>query len=86
MLLWLSLTKYLLQSSYFSTFPKTIVASTGVVFNGLMGILPVAIGIAFFTTVNLYSIFRHKTFQEAFMTMFYTMNGDTLFDALFEAH
>ena len=86
LLLWLSLTKYLISSLDYSTFPKTIVASTSVVFNGVLGILPAAIGIAFFTTVNLYSIFRHKTFGEAFFTMFYTMNGDTMFDAMFEAH
>ena len=59
MLLWFSLTKYLLSNSKFSTFPKTIVASTKVVFYGILGILPAAIGIGMFTTVNLYGIFRH---------------------------
>lgn len=86
MLLWLSMTKYLLSNNDYATFPKTIMASTRVVFDGILGILPAAIGIAMFTTVNLYSIFRHKTFGAAFFTMFYTMQGDTMFDMMYEAH
>ena len=72
MLLWFSLTKYFLRDERFASFPKTIVASSRVVINGIIGILPAVIGLAFFTTVNLYSIFRHKSFGETFMTMFYT--------------
>jgi hypothetical protein len=86
LLLWLSLIKYLNFSTNFSTFPKTMVASVKVVGEGILGILPMAIGIGFFTTVNLYSIFRHKSFGEACFCMFYTMQGDTMFDVMFEAH
>jgi hypothetical protein len=63
-----------------------MVASAKVVFNGVLGMLPAVIGVGFFTTVYLYSIFRHKSFKEACFTMFYTMQGDTVFDTLYEAH
>lgn len=50
--------------------------------NGLAGIAPVAIGIAMFSTTILFYQFRFKDFPNALMTMFYIMNGDTVFDTI----
>ena len=59
-----------------------MINSSSEIFNGLIGIMPVMIGAAFYTTTVLYSQFRFKDFPTALMTQFYVMNGDTLFDTI----
>ena len=56
------------------------------VVSGLVGVLPVIIGIAFFTGIVLNDIFRFNSVFESAFTMFYCMNGDTMFDTIFGAH
>jgi hypothetical protein len=50
--------------------------------NGILGIAPVMIGLAMFSTTVLFYQFRFKDFPNAMMTMFYIMNGDTMFDTI----
>ena len=44
------------------------------------------IGIAFLSGVMLNNIFRFNSVYESMFTMYYVMNGDTMFDTLFGAH
>ena len=83
---WMSLNSYLTYSSDWAYIPNTIIQSSGQVVNGLIGILPVMIGIAMFTTTQLFSHFRFMSFEHSLFTMFYVQFGDTQFDTYYGAY
>jgi len=86
LLFWLCLNKYMLWFKDLAVFPNTLIRSTRMVLNGIVGVLPVMIGIAFLSGVMLNNIFRFNSVYESMFTMYYVMNGDTMFDTLFGAH
>ena len=49
---------------------------------GIIGVLPIMIGIAFLASVVLNNIFRFNSVYESMFTMYYVMNGDTMFDTI----
>ena len=81
--LWLSTLKYLTYSEKFSFLPNTLLGSASQVFNGLVGIIPTAIGWSFFMTTVLYESFRFMDCFSAMFTMFYVIQGDTVFDVYY---
>jgi hypothetical protein len=81
-LAWFSLNGYLNFSQKYANVIKTLMYSAKSVANGLVGIAPVAVGMAMFSTTILFYQFRFKDFPNALMTMFYIMNGDTMFDTI----
>ena len=56
-----------------------------VVLNGMVGLMPCLIGIAYFTNIQLYEYFRFMDVYETMFTMFYIMLGDTVFDTFYGA-
>jgi hypothetical protein len=50
---------------------------------GFIGVLPIFIGSCFFFSIFLFGNFRFKSSQDSLMTMFYTMQGDAVFDVLY---
>jgi len=82
LLAWVSLNLYLNYTEKFAYLPNTIIGSSSAVFNGFVGIMPVMIGCAFYSSTMLYMQFRFKDFWNSLMTMFYIMNGDTMFDTM----
>lgn len=81
-LAWFSLNGYLNFSSKYSYVIKTMMYSAKNVGNGLLGIAPFMIGIAMLSTTVLFYQFRFKDFPNSMMTMFYIMNGDTMWDTI----
>ena len=53
------------------------------VFNGFVGVLPIALGICFYATTQFYMLFRFNSVEASQFTMFYTILGDTFFDTLY---
>ena len=82
LLAWISLNAYLRYSTDYAYLPNTIVSSTSNVLNGLIGIFPFAFGIAILASSIMYEQFRFRDPTNAMMTMFYIMNGDTMFDTI----
>ena len=76
-LMLLALQKYLLYEDKYANLPNTLIGSARAVANGLFGILPVAIGIAFYGTTVLYMSHRFRSFSCSMFAMFYTIQGDT---------
>ena len=54
--------------------------------SGIVGVLPLAMGFCFYFNSFFFSYFRFKSPGEAMMTMFYTIQGDTVFDTVYGAH
>jgi len=79
---WVSLNYFLSLTTNYSYLPDTMIGSSGEVARGFIGILPVMIGVAFYSSPMFYMQFRFKDFWNSFMTMFYIMNGDTMFDTM----
>lgn len=78
----ISMNTYLMTNKDFAYMPGTINFSSVDVFNGLIGIFPFMFGLAIFATCVLNNQFRFKDIWNSFMTMFYIMNGDTMFDTI----
>ena len=55
LLAWFSLNRYLTYNTEYAYMPRTMMNSSSSIFNGLVGIMPVMIGAAFYTTTVLYS-------------------------------
>jgi len=72
-LLWLTLIKYFTFSDSYSFLPNTMLGSAAEVFNGLVGIVPSAIGWGFYMTTVLYPSFRFMDCFAAMFTMFYVI-------------
>jgi hypothetical protein len=77
-----SLNTYLMIMPDYSYLPATIIFSSREVFNGLVGIFPLMIGLAIYSSTMLGDHFRFKDPANAFMTMFYITFGDTMFDTI----
>lgn len=78
----ISLNTYLVTNKDYAYLPGTINFSSVDVFNGLIGVFPFMFGLAIFATCVLNHHFRFKDVWNSFMTMFYIMNGDTMFDTI----
>ena len=78
-----SLNSYLMHHEQISYIPNTIIKSTGSVFAGFLGILPVAIGVGVISTTYLGTYFRFKDISNSLMVMFYISFGDTVFDVYY---
>lgn len=83
---WASLNFYLIYSKDYSHLPNTMITCSKEVFDSIVGIFPVMIGVASYTTTKMYMDFRFLDTSNSFMTMFYIMNGDTMFDTITGAH
>ena len=86
LLSWFCLNAYLVTYKQIAFIPNTFAISSKAVFNGLVGIFPFAFGVAVYTTSQLYSYFRFITINRSLFTMFYVMNGDTVFDSFYGAY
>jgi hypothetical protein len=63
---------------------NTINKSSSAIFNGLVGTLPLAIGLAAFFLGSFYTSFRSRDWSSLLFVFFYTGNGDTVFDVIYE--
>lgn len=78
-----ALNGYLMFDKQFSYMQNTIITSSKEVFNGLVGAIPFWIGFAILSSIQLGDHFRFKDVPNAFMTMFYLLYGDTMFDTIY---
>lgn len=83
LLLWVSLNKYLYDMKDYKYIPGTLLNTSRMVFDGLVGTIPVALGICYFTTTQFYMLFRFKDAEATLFTMLYVILGDTFFDTLY---
>jgi hypothetical protein len=65
--------------------PTTIFNSSVAVANGLVGILPLFMGLAVITNTFLYNNFRFDSISSTMFTLFYNGFGDTVFDTFYGA-
>ena len=80
LLSWFSLNSYLVYSKDYACLANTITASSVHVMNGLVGILPVFLGVSALCVPCLGGSFRFKDWASATFTCFYNILGDTVFD------
>ena len=85
-LAWNGLCSYLLDYKDYAYIPNTIFKSGIAVLYGIVGVFPVAMGIAVLTSVYMSGFFRMKDQWSALFTMFYYMFGDADFDVLMGAN
>lgn len=79
---WVSLNSYLTFDEEFAYLPNTLMLSAQRVAQGLIGISPVMFGVAYYSTTVMFYHFKFMDMPNSLMTMFYIMNGDTLFDTV----
>jgi hypothetical protein len=79
--MWWSLNKYLRFTKDYSYLPRTFLSSANAVFTGLIGVLPLLIGVCTFSSIILYTNFRYKDTEHTIFTFFHMIQGDTVFDA-----
>ena len=81
-MLWFSLSKYLTFQELYAHLPNTFIGSAREVTYGTISMFPFFIGVSYMSTVMLYMDFRFRDCSYSSMTMFYNMQGDTMFDTL----
>ena len=86
LLYWFSVNGYFLHSEAYDQVPTTMIASAKLVAEGMIGILPLCIGVSVLLTVTFYSMHQYRTAPAALFTMFYLFYGDTLFDTIYAQH
>ena len=83
---WNGLCSYLVHYKDYAYIPNTIFKSGVAVLYGIVGVFPVAMGIATLTSVYMSGFFRMKDQWTALFTMYYYMFGDADFDVLYGAN
>lgn len=81
LLMWWSLNKYLRFTRDYSYLPRTFLSSADSVLAGLIGVMPVIVGVCTFSSIILYTNFRYKDTEHTIFTFFYMIQGDTFFDS-----
>lgn len=83
---WNGLASYLVHYKDYAYIPNTIFTSGVAVLYGIIGIFPVAMGLAIITSIQMGYFFRMKDPFSALFTMYYYMYGDADFDVLYGAN
>ena len=83
LLLWISVNGYYLYYRDYDKVPITIITSAKVVIEGIVGILPMCIGVAIMLTCLFYQMHQYRTPWASLFTMFYLYQGDTQFDTIY---
>ena len=81
-LLLFSMNKYMTFHESIAHLPNTFLGSAKDVTGGIVSMFPLFIGVAYMSTTQLYMFFRFRDVTYAAMTMWYNMQGDTVFDTL----
>jgi len=76
LILLLSFNKYLYMSKDYGIFPKTLVKASRTVLEGLIGVLPLIVGLMFMAKVIFFESYLFKSLSDTGFTFFFTTNGD----------
>lgn len=82
-LAWGTLNSYIMHYQNYAYLPNTVLRSIRSVLNGIIGIFPIAFGLACFMGVSMSWHFRFKDAWTALFSMSYFACGDTVFDSLY---
>ena len=82
-LMFFSLNKYLTQQDSIAFLPSTIITSSKAVFEGLVGIMPLFVGMGIFCVGAFYTSHNSSDLSQACFMLFFVMNGDTVFDIIY---
>ena len=86
LLLLLSVNAYLLHNPDYAAMPNTFIMSSKVVGYGLIGVLPVMIGVSIVMTAFCSAESKFATAPRAMFASYFIMFGDTFFDTLNATH